>query len=344
MRRPTRRSLLAAAGGTLLAGCSDEPGERAPYEVDEPVSIPETERVPGDDEIRDRCPRFRTYIDAVVCYEGVDPDATAVLLEPSTTVFEVSETVSFTLSNDGTDPFRTRLSAWLCEKRVDDSWFPVEPPRPSSHSTVLRPGDERVWEVRVDNDGIERGELASSDVVESDVSLRGFGPGTYAFGVYGSFEGTGRGRRLIIYAATVELDGEPLEVTPTNAVERIEWEGETLIGYVSSESDANADADPESGVDLNWDTSPDDTSDRRVVIDLERLDALDGSPRRIVTEQVLGRPRLRDAIGLSVERDADRVRLVSPADDYAATLAEVPDVFEYDGTNYAFRVRELEVD
>lgn len=364
MTQFSRRALLAAVGGTgaLVAGCmqrgtdpdrdgdevtgsdggteqddnetgaTDDPGNSdGPVEDDDPI-----ESALPDERFPEECSAYER-VERVVCYDAIDPDGVAVYLEPAAeSVAEgAGERIDFTLSNDNDRTLATNFYNWHVHKHVDGEWYHVAPRMWNQPLMFVPPGDAHTWTVSVDNAGIEAGESVPWASATESVTLQGVGGGHYGFRARGWFEDEGH-EEAIAFAATFEIETDPLELTPTTAIEETEWLEDWLVAH-SSRGD------------------PDDDRYRRGAYELERLDdpaAWDGpddsddpsEPRQVIVEQVVREDQLRDAIALSNAHDADRVRLV----EYTATTpifgSRTDGVYELQGRYYGVRTRELDAE
>jgi hypothetical protein len=330
---PSRRRILTALGGATvaLAGClvsdddtepaTDGPNDTEPknQETEEPTKTPdgpyptepgETDTPTDPDEEKTTSPDSTGQIEPVdapgecpeydaeyvVCYDAAANDLEKFpgYLEPSTTAFGPEEPVSFTLHNNSDGTLNTNFYNWRLHKRVDGEWYSVAPRFVNQPLMMLEPGDTHTWELTVDNDGIEDGQPVRPVSSVEDLNLTGIGRGRYAFRGRGWFEEQDH-ETDTAFAATLDFEGEPLSLTPSNAIEGVGWEDETLV----AESNRG---------------NPDDEDYRLGAYELERVESADGA-RTMITEQVLRRAQLRDVVALALEHDADSVRL----EEYNAT-------------------------
>jgi hypothetical protein len=266
-----------------------------PTEPDEKktASTDSTDRVEPID-APGQCPDYDT--EHVVCYDAAADDLEKFpgYLEPSRKAFGPGEPVTFTLHNDSERTLNTNFYNWRLHKRVDGEWYSVAPRFVNQPLMMLEPGDTQAWELTVDNEGIEDGQPVRPVSGVEDIDLTGVGPGRYAFRASGWFEGQDH-ETDTAFAATLDFEGESLSLTPSNAIDRTEWEDETLV----AESNRGR---------------PDDEDYRLGAYELERVESGDGAPT-MITEQVLRRAQLRDVVALALEHDADSVRL----EEYNAT-------------------------
>lgn len=323
MKRNRRKLLVAlATGGAVLAGCVDggsgddtRNGDGTDAPDDDPGStdgIPELpeEGYPGT------CPEYGTA--RVICYEAVvgnDGEAVGVenvpaVLEPSTHSLAREESIEFVLSNQSDVALSANFYDWRLDKRVDGEWYRVAPFEINEPLMSIPPGESHTWTMRIDNSGIEDGEVVPKASGTDDLTLGGLGDGQYAFRARGWFEDDDHGDDFA-FVGMFDYDGASLELTTTKLIGETEFEGETLVAESAADQRAN-----EGYV-------------------LERVEAPERDDERVITEQLLRTPPRREAVALAQEYDADRVRL----DGYAAERY-VPDplgAFRYEGQQYDLR-------
>ncbi|QLD89041.1 hypothetical protein HWV07_08340 [Natronomonas salina] len=318
MREMNRRRLLAAAGAAtgaaLVAGCLTGPsGDDEPQPTETPASTPAGS-------LETACPEY-DRVDRVVCYDGIDPESVDAYLEPDPRTATADEPIEFTLYNGSERTLQTNFYNWLVHKRVDGEWYHVAPRGSNDPLMTVQPGGSHTWTLTVDNDGIEDGAPVPRSGGENSITVGGFGGGTYAFRSRGWFEGEDHGQ-AIAFATTFEFDGDQLALTPTDAIEETAWEGETLVAQSSRGRRGD--------------------SSRLGAFELRRVEDPGATPTQLITEQVLRRHRLRDAIALSRERDAEAVRL----EEYSSTRpifgSRSDRIYEYEGRYYEVTTRELD--
>ncbi|TYT62824.1 hypothetical protein [Natrialba swarupiae] len=333
MRRPPRRAFLTATGGIVLAGCFDADGG-SPTDDSRPGSggaiddtdVPEPENDEygsGDADDRSLPPAgtapdgYPDYgVDRLVAFDEIDPDETAIFLEPSAETVEEGDRVTFELHNRSAHRFSHNPYRWIVHKLVDGGWFYVGPrefPEPESR---LDPDESRSWELRIENDAVDNGRsIGKPGTIERD-PLVGLGGGEYAFGTRGGFVGdTYDGS--IGFSARFELEADDLELTATDELTDVEWEGDTLV--------ANPDRARDEGAPIAFELVRTD-------------DDVVGEP--VITETLLRDDRLRDAVALSREYDAGRVRLEES--DASSYVWYEDGHYEYEGETYAVSTRDLE--
>lgn len=314
-----RRHLLAAAGvaagSSVVSGCLTGPsGSEDPEGTGTPSD-------PPGGELPTQCPEY-DRVDRVVCYDGIDPGAVDGYLEPSSRSIGTDEPIEFTLHNRSEQTLQTNFYNWMVHKFVDDEWFHVAPRGWNDPMMFVESGETHTWTLTVDNEGIEAGESVPRSGGTEAITVGGFGGGDYAFRGRGWFEGESH-ESATAFAATFAFDGEPLELTTTDAVEETEWDDDSLVAR-SSRGD------------------PDGDSSRLGAYELRPVEDPDEEPTRMIPEQVVRNERLRDVVALAIEHDAEEVRL----EEYDSTVpifgSNSPSVFEYEDTYYEVTARELD--
>jgi len=322
MDEPTRRALLGTlAGGTVaaVAGCvggtddGDDDGEPGTAEPDQLQS-----RLP-DETFPESCPAY-DGVDRVICYDAVDPEAVPAVLEPAPETVDADGSIDFTLRNNSDRELRSNFYNWRLDKRVEGDWYHVAPHAYNEPLMGLSPEDSHTWTVSIDNEGIADGEAVPRASGTDQLTLGGVGGGQYAFRARGWFAGESY-EESIAFAATFEFDGPPIELT-TTSIESVGFDGETLVATSTR-------------------GTPDSESSTAGAFELNRVGDVDGDVRRVITEQVLRRPRLRDTIALAHEYDADRIRL----EEYSGTTpifgTSSDGVYEFQGAYYEVTTTEL---
>jgi len=310
MAKPSRRQILSglsAGVGTLLAGCTAAPDEsnatltptaggNSPTEAaptpadgrntttDSPESVPE---LPADT-ASDACPPFDEAAQ-VICYEAVDSAAMPVVLVPETQTVQLDQPTDFTLRNQSGLRFETNFYDWQLYKRVDGDWYYIMPRATPQPLSPLAAGKVHTWTLTVTTGTVSDGGVI--DMVQGTESLAadGLGGGHYAFATDGWFE-AGSSEEPIALAASFDLQADSLQLTPTAAIAETAWDGETLVAR-STQGEAGPD------------------EDKRDTYILERIDDSEHDAEQIIIEQLVRNNRLRDAIALSRDYDAARVRL-----------------------------------
>lgn len=320
MPKPSRRQLLAAVatgGGGLLAGCTNPGDSEAPstQSTDETTPPDGTQSVPAfpDDTASDACPPFESA-ETVVCYDAVDPADVPLVLVPGTQTLQPDQPAGFTLRNQSDQRFQTNFYHWQLYKRVDGDWYYILPESWPEPLTPLAAGEDHTWTVTVRTGRVSDGAPIEAVQGTDSLTIDGLGGGQYAFGTDGWFA-AGSYEEPIALAASFELQAAPLELTPTAAIAETAWDGETLVAQ-STRGEAGEDGD-----------------DRDAYI-LERTADADGTPEQVIIEQVVRNDQLRDAIALSEEYDADRVRLAEFSNSVPAFGVDEARTYEFRGTRY----------
>ena len=322
MTETSRRRLLAGLGSTItgvaVSGCLDDP----PASTADDASSHATAEPPAAD-LPTTCPEYER-VERVVCYDDVDTDDVDGFLDPSNRRVAPGETIEFTLYNRSDRRLATNFYNWVVHKHVDDEWHHVAPLGWNQPLMYVDPGDSHTWSLTVDNDDVEAGASVEPAGGTDDVTVMGLGGGHYAFRGRGWFEDESH-ESATAFAATFELDAEPLALTPTDAISDPEHEGDTLVAH-SSRGDS------------------DDDRARLAAFELERVDDPDDPPEPVILEQVVRREPLRDALALAVEHDADCVRIEEYDSATPAFGAHDDAVFEFQGSTYEVTTKGLESD
>jgi hypothetical protein len=280
---------------------NDETGnpDDSPDSSDRSADLPD-EGYPGN------CPEYRP--DRVICYQAiveneVDSETLPGILEPSTESFGSGGAVEFVLSNQSEGTLSINPYGWRLDKQVNGEWYKIAPWAVPFPAALIPPGGSYTWSVQVDNSEVEAGELVSGTTGEGDLTFAGLGSGRYAFCASGGFE---EYEDDFAFTATVEYEGDSLDLTTTNLIGETGFEGETLV------------AEPADSRPVNH------------AYVLERVEGSDG--KRVITEQLLRNPHRRDAVALAEKYEADRVRL----DGYSAdhSLRDPLGTFQYQGQGY----------
>ncbi|EJN59575.1 hypothetical protein [Halogranum rubrum] len=193
-----------------------------------------------------------------------EADATTeVYLEPSTEEAVIPGRIDFTLTNYSADSVYGNPKACHLLKFDDGEWYSIEPSALVTPGHTLYPGSARTDALRV----------FTGDPVRCDdgVDVGYLGGGRYAFSV-GAYDDC-------VYAAAFDLLGDPLTVTPTDAVEIIARDDNTVKAR-SPRGDA------------------DDEYARRGTYTVTRVAGDHPEATRYIPEQVVRRQPLRDALGL----------------------------------------------
>lgn len=325
MVRPSRRQLLSAlyaAGGGLLAGCL-APGEPTnttatdtPTADDSASTSTESNQAAPDfpgETASNSCPPFKNT-NRVVCYEAVEPEEVPLVLVPETQSVSPNRPTEFTLRNRSGQQFRTNFYHWQLFKHVNGDWYYIAPHQWPEPMTPLAAGKEHIWTVAVATDRVSDGRSIEYVTGTESLTIAGLGGGHYAFGIEGWFT-AGSHEESIALAAGFELNADPLQLTPTEAVAQTEWDGETLVAH-STRGEPEGEADqPDAFV-------------------LERTDGSGTETKRVIIEQVVRNDQLRDAIALSQKYEADRVRLEEFSRSFPPFGLQEARTYEFRNNNY----------
>lgn len=319
----TRRDVLAFSSVSLLvpftacldgASTSDDgAGTQTPEKTRDGIETGS----PGPDSY----PDYATNAAKTIAYDDVDPATAAIYLEPSVRTVTPGDSITFTLANGRDVPLQINFYQWRLHKQVDGEWFHVAPHEWPEPLMTLPQGEEHTWTVTPTTD-VTDSSMSNSVQGTDTLTVPGLGGGQYAFGTSGWFEGESHETQTA-FVATFTFDADPLELTPTDAITETEWEGKTLVA-TSDRGD------------------PDDEYSQLGAFILERFDDAPESARRLITEQVVRRPQLRDVLALAGKHDTKRVRLEEYTGTSPLFLVQGEQLVEYDGSFY--RVTTSEVD
>lgn len=323
MSQPSRRQVLSAlsAGGSfLLAGCTAGPGEPKTENGETEASTQSVPQFPGDT-TSNACPPFDSA-QRVVCYGAVDVEAMPVVLVPETRSVRPDQPTEFTLRNRSGQRFETNFYHWQLYKRVDGDWYYIMPEYWPEPLTALEAGEDHTWTVTVTPSRVSDGAAVTGVGGTGSLTLTALGGGNYAFATDGWFK-AGSYEEPIALAAGFELNAEPLQLAPTDAIAETEWNGETLVARSTRRE-------------------PSDDDDQRDAFILERIDDAGADAERIIVEQLVRDDQLRDAIALSRSRDADRVRLEEFSRSVPAFGLDDARTYEFRGDRYRVTTRDGE--
>jgi hypothetical protein len=301
MEQPSRRqviSALYAGGGALLAGCTSGPKESNDTNETDTTTTGDGETTPSgtnqsvpdlpENTTSDACPPF-DGTEQVVCYEAVDPEEVPIVLVPDVQSVQPDQPSEFTLRNQSEQRFETNFYHWQLYKRVDGDWYYIAPQFWPEPLTPLESGDEHTWTVTIETGRVSDGDDIKRVEGTESLTIAGLGGGHYAFGTDGWFA-TSSHEESIALASGFELNADPLQLVPTEAVTETEWDGDTLIARSTR-------------------GEPDGETDQRDTYILERIDDSTTDAEQIIIEQVVRNEQLRDAIALSKKHDASQVHL-----------------------------------
>ncbi|WP_135854880.1 hypothetical protein [Halorussus salinus] len=238
--------------------------------------------------------------DEMAWYHEAD-STTEVYLTPSAEEAVVPGRLDFEFVNRSHDVVEGNPLEWHLYKLSDGDWYRVAPevtPLPLTH---LSPGTTRTDALRVFH-----GEPVTC---EDGHDVGYLGGGRYAFTV-------GMDDR-VTHAVAFDLLGDPVKVTPSDAIASVERGGDSLTA-TSTRGD------------------PDDEWSRPAKYDLARVDTppADADPRRLIAEQVLRRDQLRDALGLLREYDSEAITIEEYDSSRPPFGVCEPYFVEYDGDVY----------
>ncbi|SFL25004.1 hypothetical protein SAMN04487950_3044 [Halogranum rubrum] len=237
-----------------------------------------------------------------------EADATTeVYLEPSAEEAVIPGRIDFTLTNYSADSVYGNPQACHLLKFDDGEWYSIEPSVLVQPGHTLYPGGTRTDALRV----------FAGDPVRCDdgVDVGDLGGGRYAFSV-GAYDEQ-------VYAAVFDLLGDPLTVTPTDAVEVIARDDDTVTAR-SSRGD------------------PDDEYARYGTYTVSRV--ADDYPEvtRYVPEQVVRRQPLRDALGLLLTYDVSTATVEAYTLDNPLFGVMETTYFRYESGTYRISTAEID--
>ena len=213
--------------------------------------------------------------DATAWYRDADPE-TEMYLQPSAEEAVVPGRLDFEFRNRSHADVRGNPLEWHLYKLHDGEWFRIAPDETLQPLTHLFPGDTKSYALRAFH-----GEAVPCD---DGYEVGHLGGGRYAFeiGVW----------RDTVPAAAFDLLGDPVEVTPGEAITAVERDGDSLFA-TSSRGDSSGEYS------------------RLARYTLARVDSVpaDADPERLIAEQVYRRDQLRDALGLVERHDARTVTI-----------------------------------
>ncbi|MFC4450052.1 hypothetical protein [Halorussus aquaticus] len=322
-----RRQVLALLGSAAAGGCLDGSESDPATTGRNTSSVATTRRTTSEPETRtetpdppelgvrnpEGCPPFDSDVKRVVCASAVGDDA-PMTLGPAGQSGSLPRTeFSFTLTNGTETAFTANFYSWEVWKRDDGEWFRIAPRSWPQPAMVMRPGGAHTWHLTVDNTDLDRPIPHSGGTEE--VTVTGLGPGTYAFGTDGWFRGQSY-ENATGFAARFELTGEPLELAPTG-IDRTERDGDTVVLH----------DDPEKNED-------------RAAYVVTRVENAPEESRRLLTEQVIRRTPLRNALA-HFESGVRTVRLEAGTTAFPAFYIGEARYVEYEGQTYRIETERV---
>ncbi len=309
MRRRRILQAIGAIGGVSLAGClRSSSSTETPFDTPPPQNA---DRFPAS------FPEYEEDIQETIGYDYETSEHPAAALRPAKRGVEPGESIGFQLRNNRTQTLWVNFYAWRTHKYIDGTWYYILPQGWNQPVMQLDPGTEHTWTVTVDNAGIEAGRPVPKSGGTEQVTAAGLGGGTYAFGTAGWFDDSDHTSQ-IAFSTHVEVLGDEITLTPTNAIVETAHDGET----VTARSDRNV----ETG--------------RRGVYELTAVETTTEA-RSMITEQVIRDEQLRDALALQQEHEVEQVRIEEYTGVDPAFGIDDPEVITYDGQIYRITAREL---
>lgn len=326
MHERTRRDLLAglgAAGGALAAGCLGDAGTDEDGQPDgrEPGDTTRPARPVESGEFAAGCPDY-VSTERVICWDAIESGSVPGFLEPSGRTLSVDSDIAFTLHNKRDAPLQSNFYDWQVHKRVDDDWFHVAPLSWPEPLMTVDPGETHTWTVGMEDGVVAAGQLVDRLTETSDIVLTGVGGGRYAFRARGRFADD-QSETPIAFAATFDVEADPLPLTTTDVLQNVAVDGDV----VRAESTRG---------------EPDGGYEGGLVYDLERLDPPVVDAQSLITEQIVRRLPLRDAVALAVEHDADRVQIEEVNGAIPMFASNLAREIEYQGAYFSVVTRQPE--
>lgn len=221
-----------------------------------------------------------------MCYQTLDPTA-EVYLEPSASSVTPTDSIEFSLHNRSDTTLKTNFFDWRVHKYVDGAWYYIRPNAPMPIPLMyIEPDDAHAWSLQVENEAVAHGLAIPNEISTDDIILHGLGEGYYSFRGRGRFDWDND--PAMAFATRFDVEGSPIELTPTDRVEATEWDGDTLVARAQVD-------DPE--------------HDAMYTYTVERVSPPAEGALEVITEQVIRFDPVRDAMALSFLYDADRVRV-----------------------------------
>lgn len=257
-----------------------------------------------------------------------DDEQGVATLQPSQRSESLPEaTFTFRLTNDREVRLWTNPFGWTLLKRVGGTWHRVAPTLTPLPERSIASGGFHDWELTLTRDALRTGEPARPNYQQEGGDSRPVerlrvgpvGGGTYAFGVPARFEDDGgeTTEPHSIYAAEVELAGDPLAVTPTDAVGGVDDRGTEVVVHVADDVHF-LDADAPSATYEVTKVSPDEAPD---------------DPTRRIAEQLAWTPELWNGVA-HFDPGVERVRVETRNATEPPFGQPEPTYFMFDGETY----------
>lgn len=257
-----------------------------------------------------------------------DDEEGIATLQPSQRSGSLPEaTFTFRLANDRGVRLWTNLLGWKLFKRVYGTWHLVAPTLTPPTERTVASGSFRDWELTLERDPLRTGERGRPSYQQEGTDGRPVerlrvgpvGGGTYAFGVPVRFEDDGgdASEPDSVYAAEVELAGDPLAVTPTDAVGGVDNRGTEVVVHLADDAhflDADAPRATYEVTEVSPDEAPDD-------------------PTRRIPEQLAWSPELWNAVA-HFDPGVERVRVETRNATEPPFAQPEPTYFAFDGETY----------
>lgn len=223
-----RRALLGTLATLAAAGCTGSPGKSQPSTTTQPsqtsATTSTTTTTTGDAttspellDLGDAASEVDCPVPAegrAVCYPEHADAALSLTPAPDTVDLPAGET-TFTLANDTDHEYRVNFYNWTLSKHTEEGWFRIAPQFYPEPLHMLGPGGTHEWTLAVDNSQEPTGGAAAME----DITLSGLGGGEYAFTLGGWFPVGEEEMFRVAAGARFTLDGDPVELTPTDDLE-----------------------------------------------------------------------------------------------------------------------------
>lgn len=260
----------------------------------------------------DECPPFGSDVKRVYCSPGADAPLSFDASGRSGSLPRAE--FDFVLTNEASERFEVNFYGWSVWKHVRGEWFRVAPRGSPIPLMYLEPGDSHSWHLTADNADLDR-PISRAEGTE-EMTVVGLGGGTYAFGIDGWFSDRSNEDKTGV-AAHFELVGESLSLDPVG-IDRAERDGDRVLAY----DEPTGNEDP-------------------AVYRVTRVEDPPEEPRRMITEQVVRRTMLRNALA-HFEPDIREVRLEAGTTSYPAFGVRKPRFVEYEDATYRIETERLE--
>lgn len=272
----------------------------------EPTTNPATVTAPEE------CPPFDSDVKRVFC--STDADELLSFDSGGQSGSLPHAKFDFVLANEANERFEVNFYGWSVWKYVQGEWFRVAPQGSPVPLMYLEPGDSHAWHLTVDNSDLDR-PIPRAEGTE-EMTVVGLGAGIYTFGIDGWFSDQSHEDKTGV-ATHFELTGDSIPLESVG-IDRTERDGDRILVY----DDLTGDEDPAAYV-------------------VTRVENPAEEPRRMITEQVLRRTLLRNALA-HFESGVRQVRLESGTTGYPAFGIREVRYVEYEGATYRIETKRFD--